>query len=813
MAAACFQFRAAFRAHWRGWVAIGLLAGVVAGVVMVAAEGARRTSSSLERVVADERVADVLVNPNNGTLSDGQWRRLEQLPEVAEFARVEAAAAIPIGADGRPDVASLSSLHEPLFLENSDGAEFHTIDRSAIVAGRIPAPDETDALVVNETAARYQHLRVGSRLRIGFINARLAQASGNASAAFPKLREFTLRVVGIVRPLDDASRARDDPRLQGSVLLTAALSRRIADLGSLFGGLEVRLRASHQLATFEREAREIAGVNVLNFQELAGTLQRARRAIRPYVFALWVFAVLAALAGIAVVLQIATRQQRIEERSRPVLRALGNTRDDFVRAALLRAVFIAFVAVATGAIVAIAGSPLMPLGPLRMLEPRRGIDIDFTVLVLGALCTVLFVPLHSALTSLRGPAPALRSRHRVAEGLAGHGASPPVVTGVQFALERGRGDAAIPVRSTMFGVGVAIAALVATLVFGAGLSHFVSTPQMYGWAWSYQVEPSDGATTATLEHAVVGFARDPHVRGAAVGAYAQLTISGKTIGAIAVQTGRDVDVADMVSGHEPRRADEIVLGSESLRSLRRTVGDLLEINIGGVTQQFKVVGRAVFARFAPYPASVPTGLGDGAAMTLDGLKRFGPLDNASTSPLAGAPFALVDAMPGTSENVLRQLAFPDAPDSGLVLPAQRPNYVVSYQHLRGTPLALAGLLVALAIATTVHLLTSLVRRRRSDLGILRALGFTSRQLRVSVLVQATTVIGLTLAVAIPLGVIAGRILWTVTSNWLGIPVHEVVPLTAIVLVAAGALIIGNCVAAVPAFAAARVNAVDILRSE
>jgi predicted lysophospholipase L1 biosynthesis ABC-type transport system permease subunit len=384
---------------------------------------------------------------------------------------------------------------------------------------------------------------------------------------------------------------------------------------------------------------------------------------------------------------------------------------------------------------------------------------------------------------------------------------------VRFALDSGRGDAAVPVRSTALGVGIAIGALIATLVFAAGLTHFTSTPQMYGWVWSYQVEPGGFVTPATLEKAVATLARDPRVRGAAVGAYAQLTIDGKTVGAVAVQTDRGVPVIETVGGREPARPGDIVLGSETLRSLHRRVGDTLEVNIGGVTRPFTVVGRAVFPRFAPYPASEPTGLGAGAAMTLDGLARFGPLDDSGRSPMAAGPFALVDAAPGTSASVLQELAFHGDPNAGLVLAAQRPSYVESYQHLERTPLALAGLLVLLAIATTAHLLVSVVRRRRRDLAVLRALGFTSAQLRASVIVQATTIVGLTLVVAIPIGVLAGRLLWRATSDWLGIPVQGIVPVGAVALVALIALAIGNAVALAPAVAAARVDPAEILRSE
>ena len=224
-------------------------------------------------------------------------------------------------------------------------------------------------------------------------------------------------------------------------------------------------------------------------------------------------------------------------------------------------------------------------------------------------------------------------------------------------------------------------------------------------------------------------------------------------------------------------------------------------------------GAAVFARFAPYPASEPTGLGVGAAMTLDGLTRFGALDDSAHSPLAAGPFVLVDAKPGTSAAVLVRLAFHGDADAGLVLGAQRPSFVESYQHLERTPLALAGLLVALAIATIVHLLVSLLRRRRRDLALLRALGFTRAQLRRSVLVQATTLMALTLVVAIPLGILAGRLLWRLTSDWLGIPVHVVVPLGLVGLVALLALLVGDLVALIPAAAAARVNPSQTLRSE
>ena len=44
---------------------------------------------------------------------------------------------------------------------------------------------------------------------------------------------------------------------------------------------------------------------------------------------------------------------------------------------------------------------------------------------------------------------------------------------------------------------------------------------------------------------------------AAVGAYGQVTIDRGTVGSIAVQAGRGVRVVDIVSGREPKRANEL----------------------------------------------------------------------------------------------------------------------------------------------------------------------------------------------------------------------------------------------------------------
>jgi putative ABC transport system permease protein len=449
---------------------------------------------------------------------------------------------------------------------------------------------------------------------------------------------------------------------------------------------------------------------------------------------------------------------------------------------------------------------------MRILEPHRGVDFDTTVIGWGAGAVLVLIVLLGVVSALRRRTPAPQRASRLGEALARMGAPVPTVTGVRMALDPGHGDAAVPVWSTVMGVGLALAALVATFGYTASLTHFTSTPRLYGWVWTAQVESSSGSSVAEMQRAAATLTRDPSVH-AAVGGYAQMEIAGKTVGAVALEPNRGVPVIEVMRGRAPARDDEIAFGATTLHTLHRRVGDQVDVAIGSVRHPFRIVGQAVFPRFAPYPASEPTGLGVGAATTLDGLRRFGPLDDSDRSPLSATAFLLADGPEPRLDQRLRTVVLHGDPNGGLVLHAQRPNDVASYANLKRTPLALVGLLVLLAVATLAHLLVTAVRRRRKDLAMLRALGCRAAQVRRVVLVQATTLITLALVVAVPLGVIAGRLLWSATAHWLGVPVSQVVPAGEVALVIVGAFVVGIAAALVPATRAGRVDPAEILRAE
>ena len=95
-------------------------------------------------------------------------------------------------------------------------------------------------------------------------------------------------------------------------------------------------------------------------------------------------------------------------------------------------------------------------------------------------------------------------------------------------------------------------------------------------------------------------------------------------------------------------------------------------------------------------------------------------------------------------------------------------------RIEDLPLALGAFFALLASATVAHALVTTVRRRRHDLAVLRAIGFTRRQTRGAIAWQSTLLAVAGLVVGVPVGIAVGRIAW----RWLAddFPIVYVPPL-------------------------------------
>jgi ABC-type antimicrobial peptide transport system permease subunit len=143
----------------------------------------------------------------------------------------------------------------------------------------------------------------------------------------------------------------------------------------------------------------------------------------------------------------------------------------------------------------------------------------------------------------------------------------------------------------------------------------------------------------------------------------------------------------------------------------------------------------------------------------------------------------------------------------------RPPEIINARSVRVAPLLVGGLLVfAATIGLAVAIVIS-VRARRREMAVLRTLGFTSRQLRVSVRVQALAMMLGGFVVGAPIGIAVGRIAWRVFASQLGVVTVTSTPVAWIVVAAAGGAAIAALAAAVPARLAARMKPAVTLRAE
>jgi ABC-type lipoprotein release transport system permease subunit len=130
-----------------------------------------------------------------------------------------------------------------------------------------------------------------------------------------------------------------------------------------------------------------------------------------------------------------------------------------------------------------------------------------------------------------------------------------------------------------------------------------------------------------------------------------------------------------------------------------------------------------------------------------------------------------------------------------------------------TPALLGAALAIGAIAALALTLIASVRRRRRELALLKTLGFTRRQLAAAVAWQSTIAAAIGVVIGIPIGIILGRSLWNLFARAIHAVPQPTIPTLAVTLVAVGALVVANLVAAIPGLQAARTQTAVLLHAE
>src|SRR5215469_11334542 len=400
MGAGWLVLRAEFRARWRTWLMLALIAGLFAGAVQAAAAGARRTDAAYPSLVAWSHPPDALLFAIPGqsrTFARFPLAAVERLPQVAEFT--------PLAAYQVVEPTDVS-----IFVPQGTAVPGRFWHRK-ILAGRLADPARPDEVNISFTLAEASHLGVGDVLRAVLLTpaGRLARAS--------------FRIVGI-----DAAPGEFPP--QGGtgsdiVWATPAFYR------EHHAGLEVESSAAlglrHGAADLPAVQQEISGLphgRVVSVYPLGPQAGNTERSIHLQAVTLWVLCGLLAVIGLLVLGQLLARQSFHDGTEYSALVALGMSRRALFAVGLGRAAAVGAAGGVLGALLAVLASPVLPVGLAGLAEPHPGIHADGTVLALGVVGAVLATMAGAAWPAWRA-AGAGRARARAAAaGMASGRAGP-----------------------------------------------------------------------------------------------------------------------------------------------------------------------------------------------------------------------------------------------------------------------------------------------------------------------------------------------------------------------------------------------------
>ncbi len=634
--------RAEVRRHWRSMLGLALLLGVIGGVVLAATAGAERTDTAYPRLLRQANAAQLLLISGQHSPA-AFYTRLRHLPQVAALSVASLYDALLPARHGPPStiVETFSSPNDSFGV---------TGDRVRILSGRVFDPADPHAVMVDQQLATREHLRPGSTLRLYLV-------PGSSVPRPSRAREMSFQVTAIVvfdTQIVPASKVNAEPM----ALLSPQFARTPLALSASYGtqaGVRLRPGASAQSVLYAATvlARRYPATHGVGATNLADEVTATERAIRPQAVALAVFAGLTGLVALAVIVQLLSRQLSLDSAEFPTLRALGMTRPGLMALSMARLAAVTATAALIAAAIAIAASPLMPIGPARLAEPDPGMDVN--VLILGAGCAaIIALPLFLLLsaawrTAARVPAPlgvaepaAPAPTSRLGALLARSG---PVTgsMGIRMVFQPGHGPTAVPVRSALVGTIVAVASVVAALVFGASLVHLVSTPRLYGQDWQQQLDLEFGAVPEPLLARIL--ARQPGLAGYAIGNYGQVTVDGQILPAIGIDAVRGRDFVTLLSGRPPVGRQEIAFGAQTLRALHRRIGQQIQVVVNGRRRDMRITGTAVLASFSRGSFDA-TDLGNGAVLIPPVLSQPNQASGC-TGPRICYSFVLMRYRPGT----------------------------------------------------------------------------------------------------------------------------------------------------------------------
>lgn len=797
MGAVRYLARSQMRRRWTTPVIVALVLGLVGGVATALVAGSRRSASVVDRYfAAGNQYALSMYSPAITQQQASELPGVTRADGFSYFPLVQQAAG-----RNRGGAINVNAMANPV------------IDRTfKLLDGRYVRPGENDAVVVNQAYVETFGGGVGDTVRLRAFENDDAEG-GSATGTPPTGPEFEFRIVGVVRSPADTT--VDEPRLVGNSVYesTSAMfvnieffdanRERIFDFGK---GYLILLDEPADRPGFEAAARKLndaaGNTELLSFSDPPFRTSRASydTTVTTETGALLALGLALGLVAAIVIGLVLRADQRVHNRERDALHAIGVTRTQLGSSATLRALPSGVLGAGLAVVVSYAISDRFPIGFGRQLELDEGRRTNVLVMLLAVVLIVGVVAACAFAFAYRGDGRRPSARRGVLTAwLAQIGAPKQSVLGSHLAFGRGESRTTVPTRPAIVGGIVATVVAVGAGMFVDNIDSLYATPAERGWTWDVVVGNPD--VPFTNPETVSQLAEDPRFETRSFAAYGPVMLNGRSVDALVfdLQSSAPPVAAE---GRIPRTTTEIALGPKLADRLGAGIGSNVELMIEtapGSAAPAKPVEMSVVGIAVP-PAFGNTEMGEQAIIAVDGAEGFAP----------DLPAMVMATLKGDDHDAaLTELAedYPDQITTDII--AAR---VVNLRRVRAIPRLAIALACALGLLLLAYTLAVGVRARGRELGVLRALGVSGRQLRGVLSWEGMIIAFVIVVIGVPLGVVAGNLVWRTLMDNVGLDVATVFEpwLLAVPVVV---LLVAVLCALIPARRVRRINVAALLRDE
>ncbi len=363
MGAIWVVFRAELRHRWRSWLALTILVTLVGGTVLGAVAAGRRTASAFPRFITRygyDVQAFSFSRPLPATIAS--------LPDVSAIYYEVSYDNGNMVTDGHVVPANDAYI---------SGLPSDAMSTTKLVAGRLPTA--ADEVLAGFTMEQQFGVHIGSIVTVPFYSLAQVGAVENGSPS-PRGARVSFRVVGIEANVTDFPSGVTPVY---NLYTSPAFDRGEGRQALRFYEALVRLRnGAADLPRFQVDFQHLAGLSPYHGIQSEDSGDTAvERSIHPQAVGWWLFALFVGLVGLAVVGQALSRQSLVEAESYPTLEALGFRPRQVFALGMARAATIGLIGAVGAVVLALAVSPLTPVGEaahrradsgLRLRHPRAG---------------------------------------------------------------------------------------------------------------------------------------------------------------------------------------------------------------------------------------------------------------------------------------------------------------------------------------------------------------------------------------------------------------------------------------------------------